>query len=71
VTELLDAADWVYRTMKLDDDVRAVFIHAYVGRGYANLGEFIKADPEHFLALVEAAKDMLAQLPDPQEKPYG
>jgi hypothetical protein len=66
MTEMLEAADWVYRMMKTDDDVNAVFKVALASRSYSNVAEFAAAEPERFLALYEACHDMVEQIPEHQ-----
>ena len=69
ITDILEAADWVRRSMREDVDVKAVFDHALLDGGYSGLADFARDDPRRFFALYEACVDMVEQIPEHQLRP--
>ena len=69
MSELLDAADWVYQQMRSDDDVHMVFTKALAKRGHDNVAQFVASEPEEFMALYEACRNMVTEIPDDEIYP--
>ena len=69
--EVLEAAAWLMQTSRLDDDVKLGITSVCAQRGYDTPTEFAEADPEGFLAIVAALKDMTEQIPVDETKSVG
>lgn len=71
MTERLEAAAWVLRTMKMSEDVRVLFTTACATRGHESVVDLARLDPEVFDALYDAAFSMLEEIPEDQLRSLG
>ena len=69
--EMVWAANWLRQSMHHDPDVRAGFYAAVGRRGYENMDEFVEADPDGFIEVVAALREMTEQIPVEQTRSAG
>lgn len=68
---LIEAANWLRQTSRYDADVKVGFSRVLAQRGHQSMDEFADSDPDGFVAIVEALRDMTEQIPVEQTYTAG
>jgi hypothetical protein len=68
---VLECANWVRTTSRHDEYVKMGITSACSQRGFDSPADFARQDPEGFVAVVDALRDMTEQIPLEQTRSVG